>query len=141
MTLRLPEFVPEFGDEESMQRWRDELARLNPEESMSETPLCPVHKTAMRASAKGGGFFCPRKLDDGTYCTQKIKEQPAPANTPPSASVPASGPAASAHADATLAVGCLDFAVHLWGPIDASMHDEVLASAVKAFMTMKKAML
>ena len=34
-------------------------------------PTCPVHGTAMKPSTKGSGYFCPRKLDDGSYCREK----------------------------------------------------------------------
>lgn len=35
-------------------------------------PLCAVHGTAMKPSKKGGGWYCPRKLDNGEYCKEKI---------------------------------------------------------------------
>lgn len=37
----------------------------------TDAPTCPVHHAPMRRSQKGGGWYCPRKLDDGSYCTQK----------------------------------------------------------------------
>jgi hypothetical protein len=42
-------------------------------------PLCPTHKTPMKPSKHGKGFYCPQKVadDDGTgkpvYCKQTIK--------------------------------------------------------------------
>lgn len=35
-------------------------------------PTCPVHASAMLPSSKGGGYFCPRKLPDGSYCKEKV---------------------------------------------------------------------
>ena len=34
-------------------------------------PLCPAHGSAMKASKKPGSYFCPRQLDDGSYCQHK----------------------------------------------------------------------
>lgn len=34
-------------------------------------PLCPVHNTPMKPSQKSG-FFCPKRLDDGSYCKSKV---------------------------------------------------------------------
>lgn len=34
-------------------------------------PRCPIHGSPMKPSKKGSGFYCPRKLDDGTYCKEK----------------------------------------------------------------------
>lgn len=34
-------------------------------------PLCPTHGSRMKPSKKGGGWFCPRKVDDGSYCKEK----------------------------------------------------------------------
>ncbi len=34
-------------------------------------PVCPVHNKPMKASQKPGTFFCPRRLDDGSYCPEK----------------------------------------------------------------------
>jgi hypothetical protein len=33
-------------------------------------PICQVHGKPMKAS-QYGGYYCPRKLDDGTYCKEK----------------------------------------------------------------------
>ena len=35
-------------------------------------PVCPVHGSQMRPSSKGGGYFCPRKLADGSFCKEKV---------------------------------------------------------------------
>lgn len=37
----------------------------------SEPPRCTVHGKPMKASQKPGSFFCPRRLDDGSYCPEK----------------------------------------------------------------------
>lgn len=39
-------------------------------QAASGTPTCPVHGSAMRAGNRGG-FFCPKKLADGSYCKAK----------------------------------------------------------------------
>jgi hypothetical protein len=38
---------------------------------LSAAPVCPVHSTPMKASRKPGSFFCPRQMDDGSYCPSK----------------------------------------------------------------------
>lgn len=35
-------------------------------------PNCPTHGSPMRAGNKGG-FFCPKKMPDGSYCTQRYR--------------------------------------------------------------------
>jgi hypothetical protein len=40
-------------------------------ESKSGAPICPVHNTPMKASRKPGSFFCPRQMEDGSYCPEK----------------------------------------------------------------------
>lgn len=50
-------------------------------------PHCPVHGP-MRKSQKGAGYFCPNKLEDGTYCTHKAS---APAPPKPQAATVAPG--------------------------------------------------
>jgi hypothetical protein len=34
-------------------------------------PICPDHRTPMKASRKPGSYFCPRRTDDGDYCPEK----------------------------------------------------------------------
>jgi hypothetical protein len=36
----------------------------------TETPQCPTHGS-MKQSTKGKGWFCPNRLDDGSWCTSK----------------------------------------------------------------------
>lgn len=35
-------------------------------------PMCPIHKVPMKPSQIHGGYFCSKKLADGTYCKQQI---------------------------------------------------------------------
>lgn len=35
-------------------------------------PLCPVHGVAMKPSTKGAGWFCSKKMPDGSYCKEKV---------------------------------------------------------------------
>lgn len=38
----------------------------------SNVPLCPVHGKPMRPSKYGdGGYYCPTKLADGSYCKER----------------------------------------------------------------------
>jgi len=42
------------------------------EPTKRSAPLCPVHRTPMKASRKPGSFFCPRQAEDGNgYCPEK----------------------------------------------------------------------
>ena len=41
------------------------------EPTKKTAPICPIHKTPMKASRKPGAFFCPRQTDDGSYCVEK----------------------------------------------------------------------
>jgi hypothetical protein len=36
----------------------------------TDAPSCPVHHKTMRQS-RDGGFYCPCKNPDGSYCTEK----------------------------------------------------------------------
>lgn len=35
------------------------------------TPVCPDHRTPMKASKKPGAWFCPRRADNGDFCPNK----------------------------------------------------------------------
>jgi hypothetical protein len=35
-------------------------------------PRCNLHNRPMKPSKKPGGWFCPAKLGDGSYCSEKI---------------------------------------------------------------------
>jgi len=36
-------------------------------------PLCPVHNVLMKRSQIHGGWFCSKKLPDGTYCKEQVE--------------------------------------------------------------------
>ena len=88
----IPDWVPDFNSDEDFQRWKDECERLAAEaagdETMSETPICPVHSTPMRAG-KGGAFFCPKKKADGTWCDQRIAAPKAEGGAAPAVTIAA----------------------------------------------------
>ena len=46
-------------------------APAQPEPTKKTAPICPIHKTPMKASRKPGTYFCPRQADDGGYCPHK----------------------------------------------------------------------
>ena len=35
-------------------------------------PVCNLHNKPMKESRKPGSWFCPAKLADGSYCTEKV---------------------------------------------------------------------
>lgn len=37
----------------------------------SDAPICPVHGTPMRQSTKHSGWYCSRKIVDGSYCKER----------------------------------------------------------------------
>jgi hypothetical protein len=41
------------------------------EQSKKVAPICPVHRTPMKASRKPGSFFCPCRTDEGDYCPER----------------------------------------------------------------------
>lgn len=41
------------------------------EPTKKSAPLCPIHRTPMKASRKPGAWFCPKRTDDGDYCPEK----------------------------------------------------------------------
>lgn len=41
------------------------------EPTKKSAPVCPVHRTPMKASRKPGAWFCPRRTDDGDFCPEK----------------------------------------------------------------------
>ena len=50
---------------------------------MSGAPLCPVHGKPMRLSErKNARWFCPVRLDDGSWCPETMRDERAPAPTP-----------------------------------------------------------
>lgn len=66
-------------------------------------PMCPVHNVALKPSQKGEGFFCPKKLPDGSWCKEKGA---APAPAPPQSATVAPG----ASSQVMLVLGALQFA-------------------------------
>lgn len=51
--------------------WEGQPADRTAGGSAPSAPICPVHGTPMLPSKKGNGFYCPKKLDDGSYCKAK----------------------------------------------------------------------
>jgi len=39
-------------------------------------PTCPVHHSAMNQGKKEGEWYCPRKLDDGSWCKERVSAKP-----------------------------------------------------------------
>lgn len=70
-------------------------------------PICPTHGSPMRAGQKGG-FYCPRKMPDQTYCTQRVKAAPAPQAIPGGPPEPLQGSGTSPRH--LLVLAALDFA-------------------------------
>lgn len=36
-------------------------------------PLCEIHHRPMKPSQRDGGWYCSSKMQDGTWCKQKVK--------------------------------------------------------------------
>ena len=66
-------------------------------------PICPVHNVELKPSQKGGGFYCPKKLPDGSWCQHKGA---APAQNAPQSAALASGGSPAV----MLVLGALQFA-------------------------------
>lgn len=45
----------------------------NCQEPEADYPKCPKHKGVMKLNRGGNGFFCPRKMTDGSWCEQKAQ--------------------------------------------------------------------
>lgn len=71
-------------------------------------PICPVHQSPMKASQKGGGFFCSRKVGEG-YCTERAAGAAAPVNTYTAPAAPSPGASA-----ASLTALSLQFAAQVY---------------------------
>jgi hypothetical protein len=112
-----------------------------------DAPICPVHHNPMRNN--GRGWFCPKKMPDGTWCKQRPEAPPQPqaqphAAIPAAATVPITftgGGASLAPQQATdtrpvLAAAALFFASTLWGHTDPTMHEEVMTTARRAYRDM-----
>lgn len=43
------------------------------QEPEADYPKCPKHKGVMKLNRGGNGFFCPRKMTDGSWCEHKAQ--------------------------------------------------------------------
>lgn len=79
---------------------------------MANAPLCPDHKTEMRAGDpdRGGGWFCPRRTSGGGFCKQRLTEAQWKAQQVTAPTGPASLGGNSALADATVIAAALQMA-------------------------------
>jgi len=61
------------GDPTQDAQYREAAHRINQKAAASNgnTPKCNVHQRPLLPS-RYGGWYCPAKADDGTYCTVKI---------------------------------------------------------------------
>lgn len=89
-------------------------------------PTCPTHQKVMRPGQ--GGFFCPSKMPDGSWCTYKVKPEPAAEPATNHGTAPASGDA--------LAVASLSFAAALFRGAGTEMGDDAIALAIKTYQAM-----
>lgn len=60
---------------------------------MSNAPFCPDHQVSMKVS-QFGGWYCPGKNEDGTYCKRKVKANPKTEQAPAAPQPPPTGTAA-----------------------------------------------
>jgi len=128
---------------------------------MQYAPICPDHQTPMSPSPKTGGWFCPKKRADGSWCQQKapaggpmpMPQPPLPTQqtpvtgvqwTPPTPQAPAAQSSLlSDSSDAVLAGESLRFGAHIIAarPIEHNTADEAAAAAISiaitAYRTMK----
>lgn len=57
------------------------VREATPSPNVEPTPICPIHDAPMKRS-KGGGWFCSKKLQDGSYCKHNsVKDAPDAATT------------------------------------------------------------
>ena len=92
-------------------------------------PTCPVHGSPMKMG-KFGGYFCPRKMPDGTYCSAKASADTS--FTPPAtpAAPQASKDAPVASSDHLLVLGALDFAAKVYQGTSDAEGAKVLAGEI-----------
>lgn len=78
-------------------------------------PNCPTHGSPMRAGNKGG-FYCPRKMPDQTYCPQRIKAATVQTytNPEPSVTVRAAGPEGPTTNKHLMLIACIDAASRVY---------------------------
>jgi hypothetical protein len=67
VTLRGTDFASVQAQVEEASLW---LKAQTPAQPTDATPQCPTHG-AMKPSTKGKGWYCPRKLQDGSWCKGK----------------------------------------------------------------------
>ena len=90
-------------------------------------PTCPDHGTEMRAGNKGG-WYCPRRTDDGEYCKQRVSAtRSATGTSTPSASTPS-----APNPKQLLVIAALDFASRVFQGTAQSDDALELADAVVA---------
>ena len=99
-------------------------------------PTCSIHAIPMRKSSKGIGFYCAKKLSDGSWCKEKFANPPAAtAEVPATASQASLGTTTNSD---VLAVAALEFASKILS--SGSTEEEIGAAllvAVKVYQTMK----
>jgi len=66
------------------------------------TPVCSIHKSQMK-EGKAGGYFCPRKMEDGSWCTQRVA-------APKATEKATNGAASTTTPQQLLVIAALDFA-------------------------------
>jgi len=67
VTLRGTDFASVQAQVEQASAW---LKAHAPSPTVDSTPPCPTHGT-VKKSSKGKGYYCPHKLEDGTWCPYK----------------------------------------------------------------------
>ena len=72
-------------------------------------PTCPIHNSPLK-QGRNGGFFCPKKLPDGSWCPSKQSGSVAAA---PAAVAPTPQPGATTPAHLLL-IAALDFASRIY---------------------------
>lgn len=90
-------------------------------------PNCPIHNAPMK-QGRNGGFFCPKKMPDGSWCA--AKSSPAQANAPTQVSpTPQPGATTPAH---LLLIAALDFASRVYQGTGQADDATALANAIYA---------
>ena len=92
-------------------------------------PICPKHNAEMRRSDKGG-FYCTKKLEDGSWCRERASS--------PEGTAPQVAPAAP-QSDDRIAAAARRFAGTLFRGAGPEMADEAITLAIKAASAMKAA--
>ena len=95
---------------------------------MTTPPVCSIHHEPMR-SGKGGAFFCPKKLADGSWCTEKVAA--------PKGAGGITSPTVATTGD-VLRAAALSFAATLYRGAGPEMADDAIALAKRAFQEMSQ---